>query len=44
MKADRIAVLHQGQIVEQGTHDSLMALEGRYKLLVETGFAHKGEP
>lgn len=38
-KADRIIVLHQGRIVEQGTHDALIALGGRYKLLVETGFA-----
>ena len=38
-KADRIIVLHRGQVVEQGTHDQLMAMGGRYKLLVETGFA-----
>ena len=39
MKADRILVLHRGRVVEQGTHDELMARGGRYKLLVETGFA-----
>ncbi len=38
-KADRIVVLHQGEIVETGSHLELMALGGRYKLLVETGFA-----
>ncbi|MCA9540872.1 MAG: ABC transporter ATP-binding protein [Myxococcales bacterium] len=38
-KADRILVLHHGRLVEQGTHEELLALGGRYKLLVETGFA-----
>ncbi|XEC95408.1 ABC transporter ATP-binding protein [Paenibacillus tarimensis] len=28
--ADQILVLHRGEIVERGTHDSLMALQGRY--------------
>lgn len=28
--ADRILVLHRGEIVEQGSHDDLMAREGRY--------------
>lgn len=28
--ADRILMMHQGAVVEQGTHDELMALRGRY--------------
>jgi ATP-binding cassette subfamily B protein len=31
--ADRIAVLHNGQIVEYGTHDELLALNGYYTSL-----------
>ena len=33
--ADLICVLHEGQIVEQGTHDELLAKNGYYRRLIE---------
>lgn len=33
--ADRIAVLHQGRIVETGTHEELRNLKGRYYSLIQ---------
>ena len=36
--ADNILVLHDGQVVEQGTHESLMALGGHYYRLYQAQF------
>jgi ATP-binding cassette, subfamily B, bacterial MsbA len=33
-KADNIVVMHKGEIVEQGTHDELLTLNGTYSKLV----------
>jgi len=38
-KVDRIIVLQHGQIVEQGSHDELMAHDGLYKKLAELQFS-----
>lgn len=34
-RADLILVLHDGEVVERGRHDDLMAREGRYLKLYE---------
>lgn len=41
--ADRILVMHQGQIVERGTHKNLLALNGRYAQLHHKQFADEVE-
>ncbi|NEC88622.1 ABC transporter ATP-binding protein [Streptomyces sp. SID12501] len=39
--ADLILVIEAGQIQERGTHDELLALDGRYAELYRTQFAHR---
>jgi ATP-binding cassette subfamily B multidrug efflux pump len=38
VNADRIVVIHDGRIVEQGSHAELLALRGMYYQLYRTGF------
>jgi len=40
-KADRIIVLEKGEIVEQGTHNELLGIEGHYKKLFDLQFQEK---
>jgi ATP-binding cassette, subfamily B, bacterial MsbA len=42
-RADRIAVLVRGRIVEQGTHDELFAMGQEYRKLYDLQFATSGE-
>ena len=40
MKADRIAVIDDGRIIELGSHDELIQLRGRYAEMFETWSSH----
>jgi ATP-binding cassette subfamily B protein/subfamily B ATP-binding cassette protein MsbA len=43
-KADRICVLHQGNLIEQGSHAELIALGGAYAKLCEATFSNDSRP
>jgi ATP-binding cassette subfamily B protein len=37
--ADQILVMHEGQLVEQGNHDALCAIKGKYFNLIKNQLA-----
>ena len=41
LKADRIIVMEKGQIIEEGTHESLLAKGGRYGQLFKQYYQHQ---
>ena len=44
MRADRIAVVNDGRIVELGSHDELVAQGGIYAGMFATWVSHMSEP
>ncbi|MFT4177238.1 MAG: ABC transporter ATP-binding protein [Luteolibacter sp.] len=43
-KADRICVLQHGELIEQGTHEELLATHGYYAKLCEATLANESKP
>ena len=43
-EADKILVMKNGNIIEQGTHEELLAQNGFYKELYESQFSHASSP
>ena len=43
-EADRILVMKDGKIIEQGKHEELLSKGGFYKKLYMSQFAETGEP
>lgn len=42
--ADKIVFIHEGKVIEEGSHDDLMALEGAYYSMVKAGEINVPEP
>jgi ATP-binding cassette subfamily B protein len=40
--ASRVLVFDHGELIEQGTHEELLALNGTFKALYDTYYAHQG--
>ncbi len=39
--ASRVLVFEEGELIEQGSHEELLALGGRYKAVYDTYYAHQ---